>query len=206
MHPAADTVSLRDLSTRLAACRLCDAAGEPVVPPPISAVADGQRALIIGQAPGVHEPVLGRPFAADAGRRLRRWFAPYGLEGETAFRAMFAMTAVMKCFPGRDATGRGDRRPSPGQLARCAPWTAAQIRLLDPELVIPVGGVAISRIVGAVALRDVVGARLIVDSRVVVCLPHPSGASGWLNVPANRELLAKALALIAAELGLAGRP
>jgi uracil-DNA glycosylase len=201
VHPADGASSLADLARRLASCRLCDAAGEPVFSSPIASVRAGQRALIVGQAPGIHEPALGKPFAADAGRRLRRWFAPYGLEAEDAFRATFAMSAVMKCFPGRDPGGRGDRRPLPGQLARCAPWTAAQRRLLQPAVIVPVGALAIESLLGRMRLTEAVGQRFERDGRPVIPLPHPSGASAWLNLAGNRALVERAVELVARELG-----
>jgi len=197
VHPAEASPTLAEWRARLAACRLC--AG--VTPPPISDVRRTHRALIIGQAPGIHEPTVRKPFGADAGRRLRRWFAPYDLEDEDRFRATFAMTAVMKCYPGRDPGGRGDRRPSPAQLANCAPWTAEALRLLDPSLVIPVGGLAIDRLLGPSRLADVIGHRFAHDGRVLIPLPHPSGASAWLNAPDHRVLVERAVALIAAEIG-----
>jgi uracil-DNA glycosylase len=202
VHPADAASDLALLATRLAACRLC--AG--VTPPPIAAVTPGQRALIVGQAPGIHEPVLGRPFAAAAGLRLRRWFAAYGLEDEDRFRATFAMTAVAKCYPGRVPGGRGDRRPSRAELAACAPWTAAQLRLLDPVLVVPVGGMAIEQLLGPGRLADVIGTSRSVAGRLVVPLPHPSGASAWTNAPANRALVDRAVALICGALGLPPTP
>lgn len=199
MHPGNTCPTLDQWCERLAGCRLCaDACSTP-----ISDVRDGHRALIVGQAPGIHEPALGRPFGADAGRRLRRWFALYGLEDEQRFRATFAMTAVMKCYPGRVPGSRGDRRPSPAELRNCAPWTDAALRLLDPPLVIPVGGLAIELLLGPGRLADVIGSRFDVDGRAHVPLPHPSGASAWLNTPAHRVLVERAVALIADELGAA---
>jgi uracil-DNA glycosylase len=106
----------------------------------------------------------------------------------------------MRCYPGRDPGARGDRRPTPGQLARCAPWTAATIRLLDPPLVIPVGGLAIAGLIGPGLLADLVGRRFERDGRVLVPLPHPSGASAWANDARNRALIAQAVRLIAEEL------
>jgi uracil-DNA glycosylase len=199
-HPALGSPSLAAVQERLAGCRLCVEAGDVVEPPPVTDVRAGHRAIIVGQAPGIHEPVLGRPFAADAGARLRRWFAPLGLDDEERFRATFALTAVAKCYPGRDPGGRGDRRPAPSVCARCEPWTEAQIELLDPPLVIPVGGLAIGRLVGAARLVDVVGRRFARAGRVLVPLPHPSGASAWLNVAEHRRLVERAVELVGEEL------
>jgi uracil-DNA glycosylase len=200
LHPALRTRSLGGWERRLARCRLCDRAGEPVESRPIGDVRPTHRALILGQAPGISEPALRRPFAGDAGRRLRAWFAPLGLDDEERFRATFGMTAVMRCYPGRDPGARGDRRPTPGQLARCAPWTDAVLRLLDPPLLIPVGGLAIAAQLGPARLADVVGRRFELDRRVLIPLPHPSGASAWTNSTANRALIAEAVGLIGAEL------
>ena len=202
MHPANGIPDLSTLARRLAACRLCPG----MTPPPVAAVTAGQRALIVGQAPGIHEPVLGRPFASSAGRRLRRWFAPYGLDDEDRFRAVFAMTAIAKCYPGRTQGDRGDRRPTRGEIGACAPWTDAQVRLLDPALLVPVGGMAIAQLIGPVQLAEVIGHRLEADGRAVIALPHPSGASAWTNLAANRELIARAVHLICAELGIAPDP
>ncbi len=200
MHPGNACRTLAEWRAALAPCRLCpDACSSP-----ISDVREGQRALIIGQAPGIHEPSVGKPFGADAGRRLRRWFAAYGLEDEERFRATFAMTAVMKCYPGRVPGGRGDRRPSPAELRNCAPWTDAALQLLDPALVVPVGGLAIDRLLGPSRLIDVIGNRFEVDGRAWIPLPHPSGASAWLNTPEHRVLVERAVALIAHALGAAG--
>jgi uracil-DNA glycosylase len=204
LHPASSCRTLGGVARRLQRCRLCDLAGEPVESRPIADVRPTHRALIIGQAPGITEPALRRPFAGDAGRRLRSWFAPVGLDDEAVFRETFAMSAVMRCYPGRDAGARGDRRPRPGQLARCAPWTEATLRLLDPLLVIPVGGLAIASFLGPARLVDVVGQRFERDGRVLVPLPHPSGASAWANDASNRGRIREAVALIAAELRLPG--
>jgi uracil-DNA glycosylase len=64
-----------------------------------------------------------------------------------------------------------------------------------------VGGLAIKRLLGISGLASCIGRRYeLADGTPVVPLPHPSGASGWLNDPANRELTARASALVRAEL------
>jgi uracil-DNA glycosylase len=195
-HPADTVTTLDELHARIAPCRLCGAA---VVPPPILWAQPGQRLLLVGQAPGGCEVDVGLPFAGTAGRTLRRWLAPLGVTDHESFLELFAVAAVMKCFPGTISGGRGDRVPTRAERAHCRPWTEATIRLLDPLLVVPVGRLAIDDWVGRAPLSEVVGRRFEVDGRIVVPLPHPSGVSSWTNSPANRALVARAVSLIAEE-------
>jgi uracil-DNA glycosylase len=86
-------------------------------------------------------------------------------------------------------------RPQPAAIANCAHWLDAELRLLRPKVLIPVGQLAISRFLGPGSLEERVGKRF-GERPVMVPLPHPSGQSRWLNAPANRERLNRALALI----------
>jgi uracil-DNA glycosylase len=63
-----------------------------------------------------------------------------------------------------------------------------------------VGGLAIRRVLGLSRLASCIGSRFELGDAVAVPLPHPSGASGWLNSFENRERLGEALALLRAEL------
>jgi uracil-DNA glycosylase family 4 len=195
-HPADSVTTLEQLAARVSSCRLC---GRAVTPPPILWARPGQRNLLVGQAPGVLEVEIGLPFAGTAGRTLRRWLAPLGVTDHASFLDLFAVAAVIKCYPGRTAGGRGDRVPSRSERANCLPWTNAALRLLDPRLVVPVGRLAIDDWLGRAALSDVIGERFEVGGRIVVPLPHPSGASSWTNLPAHRELIARAVELIREE-------
>jgi uracil-DNA glycosylase len=168
-----------------------------VTPPPILWARPGQRNLLVGQAPGIVEVDIGLPFAGTAGRTLRRWLAPLGVTDHESFLDLFAVAAVAKCYPGRVPGGRGDRVPTRVERANCLPWTNAVVRLLDPRLVVPVGRLAIDDWIGRLPLSAVIGRRFEVSGRVVVPLPHPSGASSWTNVSAHRELIARAVELIA---------
>jgi uracil-DNA glycosylase len=69
---------------------------------------------------------------------------------------------------------------------------------------VPVGGLAIRRLLGRTGLAGTVGERLPYGDAVAIPLPHPSGASGWLNDPANRRLVALAAGLVRAELDAIG--
>ena len=165
-----------------------------VTPPPILWAREGQRALIIGQAPGITEPQRGLPFAGAAGRKLVTWLEPLGISDHEGMLERFAFAAVAKCYPGRLPGGRGDRAPDRGERERCRPWTDALVRICDPAVVVPVGRLAIDDWLGPAPLAEVVGRRFERDGRVIVPLPHPSGASAWTNGAANRALVARAVA------------
>ena len=188
-HPAARVRTLAELHQAIAGCRMCPR----VSPPPILWAREGQRALIIGQAPGITEPLRGLPFAGAAGRKLVSWLAPLGIADHDDMLERFAFAAVAKCYPGRLPGGRGDRAPDRGERERCRPWTDALVRLCDPTVVVPVGRLAIDDWLGRAPLAEVVGRRFERDGRVIVPLPHPSGASAWTNDAGNRALVAAAV-------------
>lgn len=158
------------------------------------------RVLLVGQAPGDKEPKLGRPFAWTAGKTLFKWFhgALGWSEDETRDRIYFA--AVCRCFPGKKAAG-GDRVPDGDEIAACSRWLAAEVALLQPDLVLPVGKLAIAQFLPPAPLNDVIGRSFRIDYRghAMDCipLPHPSGASPWHRMEPGKTLLAKALGLVA---------
>jgi uracil-DNA glycosylase len=152
--------------------------------------------VIVGQAPGVVEAAERRPWRGRAGRTLRSWL---GLD-EERFYATFYCASVTRCYPGKHPGGRGDRAPTPAELDLCAFWLDWELRLLRPRLVLVVGGLAARRLLRITRLTDCIGSRYPLGDAVAVPLPHPSGASGWLNDPANRKRLQVALALVREEL------
>jgi uracil-DNA glycosylase len=164
---------------------------KPVVvgPPVLSPV------LLVGQAPGPREPQLGRPFAWTAGRQLFKWFEPLGLN-EAQFRERIYIAAVCRCFPGKHGKG-GDRVPSPAEIANCRPWLEREIGLLRPQLIVPVGKLAIAQFLPARPLVDSIGsvhpARVAGRDVDIVPLPHPSGLSAWPKIEPGKSLTAAAL-------------
>jgi uracil-DNA glycosylase len=120
---------------------------------------------------------------------------------EDEFYKTFYCASVTRCYPGRAPSGRGDRTPAPREQELCSFWTDRELELLRPKLIVPVGGLAIRRLLGSSSLAECIGRRYELDGAAVVPLPHPSGASSWLNSPANRELTAQAAALVREELG-----
>jgi uracil-DNA glycosylase len=200
------------LHTELRACRRCVEAGHFIVSPPIFAGSPTARLMIVGQAPGrVEQEQTHRPFSGPAGKRLFRWLAEAGW-AEEEFRTTNYMSAITKCYPGPHPAGRGDRVPSKAEQALCQPWLEQELALVQPQVVVPVGGLAIGRFLGPAKLDDVVGRafeRPTADPQLttwarrhlppqtrIIPLPHPSGASQWFNSPTNQALLRQALQLL----------
>lgn len=192
--------SLTSLQRDLSRCRACVAAGFPLESPAVLSLAAGQRAYMFGQAPGVVEGAERRPWRGRAGRTLRRWLAM----DEDEFYATFYCASVTRCYPGRHPSGRGDRTPTPRERELCDFWRVWELRLLRPQLIVTVGGLAARSLLGVHRVTAIVGRRFAHKGTTVVPLPHPSGASGWLNDPANRALVADAAALVREELDRLG--
>jgi uracil-DNA glycosylase len=183
-------------------CRACTEEGFPLESPPVVQPYEGQRAFMFGQAPGIVEGEERRPWRGRAGRTLRRWLEL----DEAEFYATFYCASVTRCYPGKAPSGRGDRTPAPREQQLCAFWREWELRLIGPRLVVPVGGLAARRLLGLKSVTESVGRRLELDHAVAIPLPHPSGASGWLNDPANRARVAEAADLIRKELDRLVRP
>jgi uracil-DNA glycosylase family 4 len=217
------SAALQDLHARILACRSCCRAGlleqcAPVLSEPIAS-----PVVLVGQAPGRLEQKTRRPFSGRAGRELFRWLQAAGLGDEEEARAAVYLTSMTKCFPGPARSGSGDRRPRAAEIELCRPHLDSQLRLLDPWLLIAVGQLAITRFLGEHPMDDLVG-RVYLPSGVelrpgltvpfqerplVLPLPHPSGASRWLNQVGHRAQLEAALSrlrqLLEARPELSGR-
>jgi uracil-DNA glycosylase len=156
--------------------------------------------MLVGQAPGVTEVQANRPFNASSGRRLFQWLAEAGFE-ETEFRSRYYMTAVTKCYPGRHPKGKGDRRPTRAEQKLCRRFLEAELSWVKPRVLLAVGGLAIETLVGErLRLADAVGRAFDVGGRIILPLPHPSGASLWTNRPENQALTQRAMVVLRDEL------
>jgi uracil-DNA glycosylase len=190
---------LRLLHTELDACKACPKMIGPVVHgPPVAS-----RVLLVGQAPGPREGSFGKPFAWTAGKTMFKWFEESLGVTEEEFRAKIYMAAVARCFPGK-ANGGGDRKPDPGEIVACRTFLEREVKILEPDLVLAIGQLAISEVLGEGAkkrkLDSLVGRveRATYHGRTVdvVPLPHPSGASPWHRIEPGKTLLGKALSQV----------
>ncbi len=184
------------LGAEMRACRRCLKVGYPMTPGAVFSGPAPAPLMLVGQAPGITEAQVKRPFNASAGRRLFQWLAQAGFV-EAAFRAGYYMTAVTKCYPGKQPHGKGDRKPSRAEQRLCRLFLDRELALVRPRLLLAVGGLAIETLLGRpIRLEEAVGRVLEVDGRRVLPLPHPSGASLWTNLPENQARLRQALALL----------
>lgn len=188
--------ALARLHVQIRACTKCVAAGYIDRAQPILAGSASDPIAIVGQAPGTVELTTNAPFSGRSGATLRAWLAEAGLsEDDLPYR-----TSITKCFPGKAASGDGDRRPSPAEIALCVPWLERELALLRPAVVLLVGQLAIERYWGRVQLDEAVGRSRRDGDRVYIPLPHPSGTSRWLNDAQNRERLRRGLRILAREV------
>lgn len=159
--------------------------------------------LLVAQAPGSTEVVTRLPFTGPAGKRLMGWFERAGLSREDVY-----LSAVCRCFPGKAKGGThgGDLPPSQTMIRNCRPHLLREFELLQPKVVVPAGGLAIKELLGITRLSEAVGETFERGGIIYVPLPHPSGASTWLNAPENKERLARALAALRERAAAPGEP
>jgi uracil-DNA glycosylase family 4 len=194
-------MTIAELQREMRACRRCLDAGHALTPGAIFSGGAPARVMLIGQAPGATEVEAQRPFNAGSGTRLFQWLAQAGW-AEADFRARYYMTAVTKCYPGKSANGRGDRAPSPAEQQLCRPFLEREIALVNPRLIIPVGGLALKLFFPArLKLAEAIGTAVSLPS---AALRDPDGADlqggEWLR-PATAEAFAARVAARAAVRG-----
>ena len=199
----APSAQLDRLHREIRACHHCvDAGYLPAAAPVLSGHADN-RIMLIGQAPGAVEADRRLPFQGRSRNVIFGWLVRAGFSSEEDARRNIYMTSITKCFPGKAPDGNGDRRPSRAEVELCRPHLDRQLALIKPALLILVGGLAHERFLPGRPLSALVGRVFDEPGREVgprgkarpllVPLPHPSGASRWLNDPGNRALLDRAI-------------
>ena len=196
MISSSQQLALNRHVARLGKCRRCPRMEST----PVSGGAIVSDVMIIGQAPGPHEPTLKRPFAHTAGQTLFRWFEQFCGMNEAAVRSKIYFAAVCRCFPGKSSGGT-DRVPAPAEIRNCSSWMNDEIEILRPRLIIPVGRLAIGQFIECEKLEKVIGRKFRVRRSAqifdLIPLPHPSGASPWHKILPGKQLLEQAMGEIA---------
>lgn len=160
--------SLEALFAEMICCTRCDLAPErtQVVVGTGNATA---RVVFIGEAPGAQEDRSGKPFVGRAGRLLDRLLEASGLSRDQIF-----ITNIVACRP------PGNRTPRVAEVRAHAPWLEEQLRLIEPELLVTLGRVALNYFIPGARITDLRGTPQTIErsGRSITLLPlfHPAAA------------------------------
>lgn len=166
-----DVDELREAATQCRGCELWEPATQVV----FSAGNIHARVVLVGEQPGDVEDQRGIPFVGPAGQLLQRAMDDAGLAREDTY-----VTNAVKHFR---FTQRGKRRihekPDLVHLVACRPWLQAEIRDVDPELVVVLGATAARSLLGpevrVTKMRGQVLTRMTsLGERLFVPTVHPS--------------------------------
>jgi uracil-DNA glycosylase len=121
--------------------------------------------VLVGEAPGASEDRTGRPFVGSAGKLLDRLLEEAGLRREDVF-----ITNVVKARP------PGNRDPRADEVAHHLPFLEAQLQVIAPRLLVPLGRHALKRFAPDARIAEVHGRVLQRDGRTLFPLYHPAAA------------------------------
>ena len=143
LDPAAKAEAMRELLERALACVKCPSlasARKNVV----FGVGDIHAQLMfVGEAPGAEEDAQGEPFVGAAGQLLTKIIQTMGLSRERVYIAN-----ILKCRPDTPGQSSGNRKPTADEMKTCSPYLHSQIDLIQPRVLVALGGVAIEGLLG----------------------------------------------------------
>lgn len=154
------------LATQIRGCTACAdlaATRKSVV---VGDLPPGARLVLVGEAPGAQEDLVGRPFVGRAGQLLDRLLAEAGIA-----RVEVGVLNTLKCRP------PNNRAPRAAELARCRHWLEQQLALAAPSLVVAMGSTAVGWFHGRGArIATLRGRYETVGGLRVLSTYHPSAA------------------------------
>jgi uracil-DNA glycosylase len=157
-----------------------------------------KKTAFIGQAMP-KPPYPERPFGRT---KLYDWFKEVGIN-----EINFYYSAIVSYFPG--VKNGSHIVPSKKDIETERPLLENFLLEIDPDIIVPIGKLAISECLCEEinSLNDVIGKKYFVKPfgllnrfKVIIPLPHPSGASAWYYTPTNKKLLYQALQLLKEEI------
>ncbi|MFW9960115.1 MAG: uracil-DNA glycosylase [Candidatus Thorarchaeota archaeon] len=131
------------------------------------------KLLFIGEAPGAREDESGRPFVGRSGELLTHMLESIGLTREEVF-----ITSVLKSRP------PNNRTPAPAEIEACRPYVERQIQLIQPQVVVLLGGVAIAAMVGPWSVSESHGKFFEAAGRTYFMTYHPAAALRFPKIKA----------------------
>ncbi|MFX1416106.1 MAG: uracil-DNA glycosylase [Promethearchaeota archaeon] len=145
------------------------------------------RVMFVGEAPGVKEDESGRPFVGRSGSLLTDMIAEIGLSRDEVFT-----TSVLKSRP------PGNRAPRKNEIEACVAYLHRQIDIIRPRVIVLLGGVAVSSVIGRWKISEAHGRIYEVEGRKFFVTYHPAAA---LRFPKLRETMRKDFSTLKRELG-----
>jgi len=131
--------------------------------------------VFIGEGPGFHENMQGRPFVGPAGEFLEELLGTIGMTREDVF-----ITNVVKCRP------PGNRDPAPEELKACSPYLDRQLQAIKPRVIVTLGRFSMARYIPHAKISEIHGQPIKVHGMLVVPFYHPAAA---LHRPSLRPVV-----------------
>lgn len=176
---------LEELHNTIRECTLCPlhATRKNAVP---GEGASNSRVMFVGEAPGAREDESGRPFVGKSGELLTSMIQEIGLSRNSVF-----ITSILKSRPPKNRT------PTQAEISACRPYLEQQIGIINPEVIVLLGGVAISSLIGPWKVSEAHGRFYETDDRKYFMTYHPAAA---LRFPKIRTAMREDLRTLANEL------
>jgi DNA polymerase len=121
--------------------------------------------MIVGEAPGAQEDKAGRPFVGNGGKLLDRLLETAGLDRSRTF-----VTNVLKARP------PGNRNPRKSEVDHSMPWLLAQLDIVKPRLIIPLGRFALAPFAPDLKISEAHGTAVEREGRLLFPMYHPAAA------------------------------
>ncbi len=143
--PTAGTKSERLAAMRgpVLACALCPALVQSRSQVVFGTGSVEAELMFVGDAPGADDDLVGEPFCGEAGRMLTKIIETMGMR-----RSEVYIATVLKCHTGTPPGATENRKPTTAEMQTCKPYLLEQIRILQPRVIVALGGVALEALLG----------------------------------------------------------
>ncbi|MFT4309779.1 MAG: uracil-DNA glycosylase [Candidatus Woesearchaeota archaeon] len=140
-------------------CRLCETRTNAVP----GEGSHNARVFFLGEAPGKNEDITGRPFCGAAGKILDMGLLKAGFSRKEVF-----ITSVIKCRPPKN------RNPKPDELLACKDYIDAQIRIINPQIIVPLGNYGLKHFFKELSIGQARGQILKKEGLLYYPMLHPA--------------------------------
>lgn len=155
---------ISQIANEVSACTRCALHESRKKPVPGDGPANAEI-MFIGEGPGFHENEQGHPFVGASGKFLDQLLAQAGVTRSDVFIAN-----VVKCRP------PGNRDPLPDELAACDLYLEAQIKAINPSIIVTLGRFSMNKFFPGAKISAVHGQMQKIGGRFVIPMFHPAAA------------------------------